>query len=173
MMSDRKPAMSSPEEAKAYYAGSPLKLFADNLAEATSRKPSPEDVRETMAVMFLENMGLTPTPDAVGQLLEVFFPCLAIMCSRGYDPNGATWREGGWRSQLVDARKKFKRLWFHGWIKGIFIPDHGWDLINYVGYYQRIAMRGAPWGEWGEPENQMEIIAGQRDAVVSEQWDPE
>jgi hypothetical protein len=93
-----------------------------------------------------------PTPDAVAQLTDVFVPCLRIMCERGYDPTGATWREGGWRSQLVDIRKKFKRLWFHGWIKGRFVPDHGFDLINYVGYYQRLEMTGEPWGEWGEPE---------------------
>lgn len=103
---------------------------------------------------FFKAMGLTPTPDAMEQLLEVFVPCLRIMCERGYDPTGATWREGGWRSQLVDVRKKFKRLWFHGWIHGRFVPDHGFDLINYTGYYQRIAMSGKPWGEWGEPETE-------------------
>lgn len=105
------------------------------------------------AEQFLKSLGIDePTPDAIGQLLDVFVPCLQIMCERGYDPTGATWREGGWRSQLVDVRKKFKRLWFHGWIHGRFVPDHGFDLINYTGYYQRIAMQGKPWGNWGEPE---------------------
>ena len=101
---------------------------------------------------FFKAMELTPTPDAREQLISVFVPCLEIMCSRGYDPDGATWREGGWRSQLVDIRKKFSRLWFHGWIRGEFRPDHGFDLINYVGYYQRLAMGGKPWGSWGQPE---------------------
>jgi hypothetical protein len=104
-------------------------------------------------LQFFKSQGIDdPTPDAIGQLLEVFVPCLQIMCERGYDPTGKTWRQGGWRSQLVDIRKKFSRLWFHGWIKGRFVPDHGFDLINYVGYYQRLQMKGMPWGEWGEPE---------------------
>jgi hypothetical protein len=117
-------------------------------------RPGSEPTDEQRAaVAFFKAMGISdPTPDAVGQLLEAFVPCLRIMCERGYDPTGATWREGGWRSQLVDVRKKFKRLWFHGWIKGRFVPDHGFDLINYVGYYQRLQMNGKPWGEWGEPE---------------------
>ncbi|SRR6266496_1661438 len=105
------------------------------------------------AYTFMDAVGLSPTPDAVAQLTDVFVPCLRIMCERGYDPSGATWQEGGWRSQLIDIRKKFSRLWFHGWIKGVFRSDHGYDLINYVGYYQRLAMRGRPWGSWGEPES--------------------
>jgi hypothetical protein len=104
------------------------------------------------ASRFMTDCGLAPTEDAVGQLVEVFLPCLRIMCERGYDPTGATWKEGGWRSQLVDIRKKFSRMWFHGWIHGEFRPDHGTDLINYVGYYQRLGMKGHPWGKWGEPE---------------------
>jgi hypothetical protein len=102
---------------------------------------------------FMVDCGLDPTPDAADQLAEVFLPCLRIMCERGYDPNGANWREGGWRSQLVDTRKKFKRLWFHAWIKGKFVPDHGFDMINYIGFYQRLKLSGEPWGDWGEPED--------------------
>ena len=102
------------------------------------------------AEAFLESVGLIdPTPDMIGQLLEVFVPCLKIMYERGYDPTGATWREGGWRSQLVDIRKKFSRLWRHGWLQGKFVPDHGLDLINYTAFYQRMEMKGEPWGNWG------------------------
>ena len=105
------------------------------------------------AVRFLKEVGVAdPTLDAVKQLIDVFVPCLKIMCERGYDPTGATWREGGWRSQLVDVRKKFSRLWRHGWLEGRFVPDHSLDLINYTGFYHRIQMQGKPWGEWGEPE---------------------
>jgi hypothetical protein len=110
--------------------------------------PTPED----LALTYLRASGLTPTPDAVGQLVEAFLPCLKIMCERGYDPNGANWREGGWKSQLVDIRKKFKRLWYHAWIKSTFVVDHPRDMINYLGYYIRLEMKGEPCGDWGEPE---------------------
>lgn len=105
------------------------------------------------AYAFMDACCLTPTPDAAEQLLEVFLPCLRIMCERGYDPTGATWQEGGWRSQLVDIRKKFKRLWFHAWVKGVFVRDHPIDMINYLGFFVRLGMNGKPWGSWGEPEN--------------------
>ena len=113
------------------------------------------DRAEGPAKDFLEECGIPdPTPDAIAQLLDVFVPCLQIMCERGYDPTGATWREGGWRSQLVDIRKKFSRLWRHGWLQGKFVPDHGLDLINYTAFYQRMEMKGEPWGNWGQPEGE-------------------
>ena len=109
--------------------------------------------RSRIAREFLELIGIgNPTPDAVEQLTDVFVPCLEIMCERGYDPTGASWRSGGWRSQLVDIRKKFTRLWFHAWIKGRFVKDHPIDMINYLGYFIRLEMKGEPWGDWGEPE---------------------
>jgi hypothetical protein len=103
------------------------------------------------AYTFFDQVGFMPTPDAVCQLVEVFLPCLAIMCERPYDPHGRTWREGGWRSQLVDIRKKFKRLWYHGWLQGKFVLDHPQDMINYLGFYIRLANEGEPWGDWGSP----------------------
>jgi hypothetical protein len=106
-----------------------------------------------LAETFLRDIGLTPTPDAVRQLVDAFVPCLRIMTERGYESDGSTWKEGGWRSQLVDVRKKFARLWFHGWRQGIFKPDHPLDLINYAGFYYRLGMSGKPWGDWGEPED--------------------
>lgn len=111
-----------------------------------------DTVQQDICVQFMQNFGLDPTPDAIDQLRNVFVPCLRIMCERGYNPEGATWREGGWRSQLVDIRKKFTRLWQHGWLEGKFVLDHPLDLINYTAFYARIAMSGKPWGEWGEPE---------------------
>lgn len=108
---------------------------------------------ELAARTFFKSIGIDdPSMDAIAQLLNVFVPCLTIMCERGYDREGLTWREGGWRSQLVDVRKKFKRLWFHGWIRGIFVKDHPIDMINYLGFYVRSGTAGEPWGEWGEPE---------------------
>jgi|SRR5262252_2515472 len=123
------------------------------MAVAQPRDMAKEEDEETPARDFLREMGIEqPTPDAIGQLMEVFVPCLRIMCERGYDPTGASWRSGGWRSQLVDIRKKFTRLWFHAWIKGRFVKDHPIDMINYLGYFIRLEMKGEPWGDWGEPE---------------------
>jgi hypothetical protein len=107
--------------------------------------------RYDAAHTYLTECMLDPTPDAVEQLVEAFTPALAIMCERGYEKDGSTWKEGGWRSQLVDIRKKFKRIWFHGWIHGDFRPDHSIDMINYLGYYLRLGGKGDPWGTWGDP----------------------
>jgi hypothetical protein len=103
------------------------------------------------AYTFLSENGLDPTPDAVAQLTDVFLPCLKIMCERGYDPNGETWKAGGWRSMLVDAKKKFDRMWYFGWLRGEFHPDHPIDAINFLGFYYRLHLSGKPWGTWGDP----------------------
>lgn len=101
---------------------------------------------------FLDKIGLVPTPDAVEQLAEVFVPCLAIMCRRGWDPNGGTWRRSGVLGILGDVRKKFERLWERGWTRGVRHDDSGLDLINFVGFYMR--SEDNRWGEWGEPASQ-------------------
>ncbi len=103
------------------------------------------------AYSYFKAHGLKPTPDAIAQLEDVFLPCLAIMCSRGYDPNGLTWKAEGWRGMIWKIRDKSDRLWFHGWKQGRFVPDHALDLINYAGYYFRLAHMGSPWGTRGEP----------------------
>lgn len=100
-------------------------------------------------VSFIQAMGLDPTPDAVGQLHKVFVPCLKIMCERGWDPEGGTWRQAGVLGALADVRKKFFRLWERGWIRGIRHDDSALDLINYVGFYLR--SDDNRWNEWGEP----------------------
>ena len=104
------------------------------------------------AVDFFVRCGLDMTDDAVDQLVDAFLPALRIMCERGYDPDGATWRESGWRGTLTDIRKKFTRLWFRGWRRGRYDPDSAIDLINFCGFYYRLHNEGKPWGEWGEPE---------------------
>jgi hypothetical protein len=107
-------------------------------------------VREA-AKVFMEACGLVPTSDAIGQLSEAFLPCLQIMCERGYDPNGSTWRAEGWRGMLWKIRDKSDRLWFHGWRQGRFHPDHAPDMMNYLGFYTRLAHDGDPWGKRGAP----------------------
>ncbi len=103
------------------------------------------------AVEFLDRCSLTPTPDAVDQLVEAFLPALEIMCKRGYDPDGKTWRKAGWRGQLMEIRKKTERLWHRSWLHGAFDHDSAIDLLNYAGFYIRLRASGPSWGEWGEP----------------------
>jgi hypothetical protein len=108
--------------------------------------------RETtrdLAGRFLEDMGITPTPDALSQLVEVFIPCLRIMCSRPWEPDGSTWRRSGRLGVLTDAHKKWDRFWFRLWRHGKLHDDSGLDLINFIGFTLRSDDNG--WGEWGEP----------------------
>jgi hypothetical protein len=105
---------------------------------------------------FMEKIGLTPTPDAVDQMALVFTKCLEIMCRRGWDPNGGTWRRAGILAILCDIRKKFERLWERGWVNGKRHPDSCYDLINYVGMYMR-SDEDNGWGEWGEPAARSDI----------------
>jgi hypothetical protein len=114
-----------------------------------------ESFLKQASLEFLDKVGLVPTPDAVDQLSEVFVPCLAIMCRRGYDPHGATWRESGRMGALTDVRKKFKRLWDRAWKRGYSLDDpqlldSGHDLINFTGFLLRSG-DGPRWGEYGEP----------------------
>jgi hypothetical protein len=103
------------------------------------------------AYEFLDRCALTPTPDAVEQLIDAFLPALRIMCERGYDPQGGSWRESGWMGQLVEIRKRASRLVHNSWRHGRFDQNNAVDLINYAGYYLRIKGEGKPWGSWGEP----------------------
>jgi hypothetical protein len=115
----------------------------------------PEHIPQTtrdVAEAFLHQMGLSPTPDAVGQMVEVFLPCLRIMCDRPGHPwatDGSTWRKSGVLGALTDVRKKFDRLWERGWIHGKRHDDSAYDLINFVGFYLRSEDNG--WNEWGSP----------------------
>jgi hypothetical protein len=99
---------------------------------------------------FMYKMGMTPTPDATGQLLEVFVPCLRIMCERGYEPTGALWRKAGVLGIIWDVRKKFERLWYRTWTLGIRHDDSGFDLINFVGMLLR-SNPNSRFGDAGEP----------------------
>jgi hypothetical protein len=104
-----------------------------------------------LAFTFLSGCGLNPTPDAIDQLAEAFLPALRIICERGYDPEGATWRRGGWRGLLLEIDKKRDRLWHRSWLHSRFDPDSSLDGINYNGFYYRLKCSGMPWGTRGEP----------------------
>jgi hypothetical protein len=106
------------------------------------------------AAEFMTACGLDPTPDAIAQLTDAFLPALQIVCERGYDPKGATWREGGWMPIVIEVRKKAARLWFRCWRNGKppWTEDHPVDLINYCGMLMR-SDGLAPWGSWGQPHD--------------------
>jgi hypothetical protein len=99
---------------------------------------------------FLRICDVTPTPDAVDQLVEVFLPCLKIMCERPWSPDGSTWRRSGILGAMTDAKKKWERFWERTWKHGKRHDDSGYDLINYVGFIMR-SEPGSGWGEWGPP----------------------
>lgn len=117
------------------------------------------------AYTFLESCGLDPTPDSVGQLTEAFLPALRIMCERGYDPNGETWRDAGWRGLLHEIRKKQTRLHHRSWLRALFDWDSAVDMLNYLGFYIRLRNQGPSWGNLGEPgsladEPNTEVLMG-------------
>lgn len=103
------------------------------------------------AVDFLDKCSISPTPDAVDQLIEAFLPALKIISERGYDPKGASWRECGWRGQVYEIVKRCKRLMFNSWTHSRHDANNALDLMNYAGFYLRLRNEGAPFGDWGEP----------------------
>lgn len=124
---------------------------------SASTLPKPTDgkqEKEKAARAFLIACELTPTPDAIAQLSEVFLPCLEIMCERPWDPNGGTWRKSGWLGIMTDVRKKFERLWERAWRHGERHDDSIIDLINYLGFLRRSG--ASRWGEWGKPYGEAE-----------------
>jgi hypothetical protein len=100
---------------------------------------------------FMRKCGLDPTPDAVYQLAFAFLPCLQIMCERGYDPEGTTWRDKGWKGLVHDILNKSGRLRFHSWKHNRFDLDSARDLMNFCGFYVRLHNKGKKWGKWGKP----------------------
>lgn len=100
---------------------------------------------------YLDRVGLTPTPDAVEQLTYAFLPALRIMCERGYQPNGASWKKSGWRGQLFEIKKRAERLWETSWLRNRFNPNDSLDIINYAGFYYRTGGTGPAWGDWDHP----------------------
>jgi hypothetical protein len=115
------------------------------------RDPEGSEADRDAAFDFLQKIGLTPTPDAIGQLAGPFAEALTVMCERGYDRRGRTWRGHGWRGQVHDILDKAVRLRFHSWSNRRFDADSATDLINFSGFYWRLRNEGPAWGEWGDP----------------------
>lgn len=112
--------------------------------------PTPEIYKHAHAFMSAVFGNDGYTPDSVGQLVDVFVPCLRIMVERGYEPTGALWRKAGVLGIIWDVRKKFERLWFRTWTQGIRHDDSGFDLINFTGMLMR-ADPNSRFGDAGEP----------------------
>ena len=105
----------------------------------------------TAEITYLKTRGLEPTPDAIAQLRYAFLPALEIMCKRGYDPDGQTWKLRGWRGLVHHILDKAERFKFHSWNNSRHDRDSALDLINYCGFYIRLENQGEPWGTWGPP----------------------
>jgi hypothetical protein len=114
-------------------------------------EPDGTDASREAAYDFMHKIGLDPTPDAIGQLAGPFAEALRIMCERGYDREGRTWRDKGWRGLVHDILNKAGRIRFHSWSHSRFDPDSAIDIINFGGFYWRQRNNGPRWGTWGEP----------------------
>lgn len=106
---------------------------------------------EEAAVTFLDTCSLIPTPDAVKQLTEAFLPALAIMCQRGYHPEGANWKKMGWRGLLFEVGKRIDRIFFNSWDNDRYDQNNAVDAVNFLGYYIRLRNEGRPFGARGNP----------------------
>lgn len=133
----------------------PHRLWSENAAEEniSNIASSNERIRYEMAAReFLDQCNVKPTQDAVDQLVQVFLPCLEIMCdpTHPWDPNGGTWRKSGILGAMTDAKKKWERFWERTWKHGKRHDDSGFDLINYIGFVMRSDPESG-WGQWGPP----------------------
>ena len=118
--------------------------------EVNMAAPTPEIYKHAHAFMSAVFGDENYTPDSIGQLVDVFVPCLRIMVERPYEPRGALWRKAGIFGPLQDVRKKFDRFWYRTWTCGIRHDDSGFDMINFAGF----TLRSEPdsrFGELGEP----------------------
>jgi hypothetical protein len=119
----------------------------DNEPEVNEAAPMP--LAYQAAHQFLSTM-FGPEgypPDAVGQLVEVFLPCLQIMVDHNW---GELWRGAGLQSIMDSMKSKFDRYWERTWVQGNRHADSGFDLINVTGF----SLRQDPsviWGNRGKP----------------------
>jgi hypothetical protein len=125
----------------------------ETLDEIHGVSPTPEIFKHAHAFMSAVFGPDNYTPDSIGQLVEVFVPCLRIMVERGYEPTGALWRKAGVLGIIWDVRKKFERLWYRTWTLGRRHDDSGFDLINFTGMLLRVDP-GSRFGDAGEPAMQ-------------------
>lgn len=110
-----------------------------------------EDSDRDAAYDYLKRLGMDPTPDAIAQLAGPFALALSVMCDRGYDPEGATWRSKGWKGIVHDILNKAGRLRYNSWVHDEFDGDSSIDLINFAGFYWRQRNSGSKWGWLGQP----------------------
>jgi hypothetical protein len=107
--------------------------------------------KDDAAFDYLQKIGLDPTDEAVNQLAGPFAEALAIICTRGYDPTGATWKSKGWKGLVHDILNKSGRIKYNSWRHNRFDPDSAIDIINFAGFYWRWKNHGSKWGELGKP----------------------
>ena len=109
------------------------------------------EIGRDAALTYIKALGLEPTPDAIGQLAGPFSECLRIMCERGYDREGRTWKSKGWKGLVHDILNKNGRLRYRSWLHNDYNPDDPIDIINFAGFLWRLGADGPKWGELGEP----------------------
>lgn len=109
-----------------------------------------EAIRDA-ALDFIKLLGVDPTPDAISQLCGPYALSLMIMSTRGYSPDGATWKSKGWKGLVHDILNKAGRIKYHSWRHNDFDSDSAVDIITFAGMYWRLRNRGSKWGELGEP----------------------
>lgn len=133
--------------------GYTLGMESDNAANmAAPIPPEYAAAHEFMTDMFGAD---GYTSDSVGQLVEVFLPCLRIMNDKEHHPwpeDGALWRKAGILPVMIFARAKWERYWERTWRRGIRHDDSGFDCINFLGFSMR-ADPSSRFGELGEPSD--------------------
>lgn len=103
-----------------------------------------------LASEFLRaEFGEEPTPDAVRQLVEAFLPCLEIIQSRGYEPDGGQWKRAGWRGNLYHLLNRAIRLRGNCWERRRIDRNNAIDIMNYAGFFLR-GQESDPENLWGE-----------------------
>jgi hypothetical protein len=110
-----------------------------------------DDVIHDAAFDFIKVLGVNPTPDAIDQLAGPYALSLMIMSTRGYAPDGSTWRSKGWKGLVLDILNKAGRLRYRSWRHDEFDGDSAIDLVTFGGMYWRLRNKGTKWGELGEP----------------------
>lgn len=140
-----------------FYAVEPNGGYDENMGTINMAAPVPEIYR--ISRKFLEDVfeGREVPPDAVGQLVEAFLPCLRIIVGRNYNPNGATWQRAGRKGLVREILKNTDRIRDRDWLGNTRDEDSAHDLINFCGFYLRsILMDQDNWGYWGEPARERE-----------------
>jgi hypothetical protein len=116
-----------------------------------------DEAARDAAYDYMRKVGLTPTPDAIGQLAGPFTAALEIICTRGYNQAGEDltavpfWSVRGWKGIVHDILDNALRLKLFSWRRNDFYDNGAVDIINFAGFYLRRKCQGPKWGEIGEP----------------------